>query len=288
MESTTAEVGVGVDWITVTAAHDPQARLLRELGVELLMDHAKGGNKVRPFKMGPYYGGCTARVGVGDHEGRALVALNGQLSNEWWRELLVLSTGCTRLDLQVSVRQVPYDPWMAVATWTASTQARAQEGRPPQYDLYARRGQGSTLYIGDGSSRYLARMYERFPKTKEPADFEVWRYEVEAKRERAEQAAALLACSDDADGFTRRYVHQHFDRRGVTPIFSVDTPLEVPPLPPETPDADRSIAWLAASVRPVLRRLGGWDRTKDALAALGLAANDLDWQDVEPDAMPHP
>ncbi len=288
MEYTITPVSVGIDWLTVTAKQGEDRDRLLERGVDLLMEDAKNGNRVRPFRMGRFYGGKAKHVGVGQWDNRVLVAVGGALADDVAPELLALSQNCSRLDLQVSVRQEPYDSDLARRTWEESRAERLIEGRPPQYDLYARRGEGTTLYVGSGKSRYLARLYERYAKTHEDQDLHVWRYEVEAKRERAQQAAQLWQESQDPRLFTEGYVYSHFANRGVAPIFQADNPFTPPPLPERGTDAARSLAWLRASVKPALRRLDAWGETEAALRALGLATSGDDYDDSSLDGLAHP
>lgn len=275
-EFTITPVSVGVDWLTVTASEGKQRDMLLEYGIELMMADAAQGNRVTPYKMARYYGGHTKHVGVGEWQGRVLVAVGGAQANDEAPELLALAQNCSRIDLQVSVRQEPYDPMLAFHTWLDSYQERTIEGKPSQYDLYARQHGGTTLYIGDGSSRYLARLYERFYKTGAEADRDVWRYEVEAKRERAAQAVGLLRSAADPVAFTRSYVYQHFSTRGVVPIFQGAAPFVCPPLEAPEPDKARSLRWLAKSVRPALKRLDAWGAHDEWLRALDVATDDVD------------
>lgn len=275
-QCTTAITSSGVDWLTLSAPVDGNGNHLRELGVELLMDSAKKGNRVRPFKRGTYYGGATNHVGVGEYQNRVLVELSGAVADEWWRELVPLAEKVSRIDLQVSVRQEPYDKMLAMRSWAKSLVRARAEGRPPDYDLFARRTQGSTLYIGQGASRFRARLYERWYKDPIDENVDTWRYEVQARRERALQVAGLLSQQHAPETWTQAFVHQHFDARGVPPIFAAEATAPLPPLPEPSPDRDRSLAWLARTVQPVMKRLDSWGATREALRALGVESNDVE------------
>lgn len=276
VECNTTVISAGIDWLTVTASEGKQHDLLREYGVELLMDDAKKGNKVFPFRLRGYEGGSTRNVQVGERGPSVLVRLMGGIADSEWPEALALAQGCSRIDLQVSVRQEPFDRDLAIRTWQEAKTQADQEGKPPQYDLYARKNAGSTLYIGDRASRYFARMYDRWAKTKQDADLGVWRYEVECKRERASQVAATLPRGDQAVPWTTGFVYGHFARRGVDPVFATDEAIALPPLHEEPTDAERSIAYLGRVARPVLERLSSWGRLGDGLRALGPSGSGID------------
>lgn len=276
LQSTTTVLSAGVDWITCSAPEGRQGNLLREYGIELLMRDAQQGNRVGPFHRGVYYGGSTKHIGVGEHGGRTLVEISGALANDEYPELLQLADRVSRIDIQVSVRQEPYDKMLALRAWSKSAVRASQEGRPPDYDLYARRSKGSTLYIGEGASRFRARLYERW--FKEPCDEnrDVWRYEVQARRERALQVAGLIPPGDEATAWSEAFVHQHFASRGVPPIFDAGATVSLSPLPAPVTDRDKAIKWLAHSVRPVMNRLDGWGALDQALRVLGVETSAAD------------
>lgn len=277
----------GVDWLTVTASEGKQRDLLREYGVELLMDDAKAGNKVFPFRLRGYEGGSTRNVQVGERGPSVLVRLMGSIADSEWPEALALAQGCSRIDVQVSARQEPFDKDLAITTWLYAKHLADAEGKPPRLDLYARKHEGSTLYIGDRSSRYFARMYDRWAKTRRDEDMGVWRYEVEAKRERAVQVAGMLQQAARTDYLAAAIVWDHFAHRGVRPIYDVQEPIRPAPLRREPTDADRSVAFLERVARPVLERLSSWGRLGDGLRALGPAGSGIDAMGDVLDDTPH-
>lgn len=276
MDHTIAVQSAGVDWLTVTASEGKQRDLLREYGVEMLMADAAKGNKVFPFRLRGYEGGSTKNIQVGERGPSVLVRLMGSIAAEEWPEALALSQGCSRIDVQVSVRQEPFDRDLAINTWMYAKHLADAEGKPPQLDLYARKNAGSTLYIGDRASRYFARMYDRWAKTKQDADLGVWRYELEAKRERAVQVAGMLQQAARPADLAAGIVYDHFSHRGVRPIFDVQEPVRPAPLHAEPTDAERSIAYLGRVARPVLDRLSSWGRLADGLRALGPSGSGID------------
>lgn len=287
MDHTIAVQGIGVDWLTVTASEGKQRDLLREYGIELMMADASAKNRVRPFYLRGFEGGGTKSVQVGERGPSVLVRLMGSKADSEWEEALALAQGCSRIDLQVSVRQEPFDRDMAINTWLYAKHQADAEGKPPQLDLYARKYAGSTLYIGDRASRYFARMYDRWAKTHEDADLGVWRYEVECKRERALQVAGLLQSSSDREAFTQGFVANHFARHGVLPIFEAGQEISVPPLRNDPTDADRSLAWVRRCVKPVLDRLTAWGMAEAVNDALGQVTLVVDTQGDVLDDSPH-
>lgn len=272
-QSTTTITSAGIDWLTISAPNDERGLTLRELGVQALIDQAAKGNRVHPFHRGIYYGGTCGGVGVGEHKDRTLLEITGGLADLWAPALLPLAEKISRIDVQVSVRQEPYDHMLALRAWAKSILRARQEGRQPDYDLYARRTKGSTLYIGEGASRFRARLYERWYKEQVPENENVWRYEVQARRERARQVGSLLPKGASALPWAKGYVHSHFARRGVEPIFDGGTAVSLPPLVEGVSDREKTLEWLAQSVRPALSRLEGWGALDQALRVLGVQTN---------------
>lgn len=267
---TTAIKSVGVDTLTCSASTDGNLSHLRELGVELMMHSAEKGNRVGYFKRGPFVGGQTREVGYAEWKDRGLVELRGATAREWWPEVLPLADKVSRIDVQVTVEEEPYNDARAVLSWFRASRRAKREGRPPRYTLWADASKGSTLYIGRLGSRFLARMYEKGKEDPHGGWGNCWRYEVQARRERAVQVADELGKASDPGERIRGLVASHFTERGVPPIYSASTTASLAPLPSEETDAAKSLAWLAQSVAPVLQRLYSAGSYEDALKALGI------------------
>lgn len=266
----TRVLSVGVDTLTCSAGEDGNLAHLRELGVELMMHSAERKNRVQYFKQGPYIGGQTKQVGYAEWRGRGLVELRGQMAREWWPEVLPLAGKVSRIDVQVTVEQEPYDPAMAVLAWFRAARRAKREGRPPHYTLWADASKGSTLYIGRLGSRFLARMYEKGKEDPKGGWGDAWRYEVQARRERAIQVADELGKAEDGPAWMASMVATHFQRRGIPVIGGVPVVTDLPPLPPEQSDEAKTLRWLGASVAPVLSRLEGMGSLDKGLKALGI------------------
>lgn len=268
--STASVQSVGVDTLTCSAGEDGNLDHLRELGVDLLMRSAERKNRVGYFKRGPYVGGQTRQIGYGEHNGRGLVELRGELAREWWPEVLPLAGKVSRIDVQVTVRQEPYDSDLAWRAWEAARTLAKMEGRPPRYTLWADASRGSTLYVGRLGSRFLGRLYEKGKEDPKGGWGDSWRYEVQARRERAEQVAAELGGASEREATMAALVHSHFGNRGVAPIFDPGKPFALAPLPPEATDTAKSLTWLAKSVAPVIQRLYSAGEYDAALKVLGI------------------
>lgn len=268
--SSTAVLSAGVDTLTCSTEWEGGIHSFISLAQYLLRDDAAHGSKTYHFKRGAYKGVGTRNVGLAFAPGRVLAELRGPVAHEFWPHFLDRATRVSRLDVEVSVRQQPYDHDMALRLYLGERERARQRGRPSTFRMQGESDGGTTLYIGTGASRYQARLYERYFKTHQKADREVWRYEVQTRRERAQQVADILRSHDSPCDFATGAVWSHFTRRGVAPIFSPGMVVNTAPLPDTQTDKDKSLRWLASAVRPALSRHDGWGSRAQALKALGI------------------
>lgn len=270
MHSTVLVKSVGVDTLTASAGEEGQLQELRRLGADLLVESAARGNRTHYFKRGPFVGVQTRDVGLADWRGRGLVELRGARAREHWPKVVALADKVSRIDVQVTVEEEPYNDARAVLAWFRSSRRAKREGRPPEYTLWADAAKGSTLYIGRLGSRFLARMYEKGKEEPDGPWENCWRYEVQARRERAEQVALAVRESELPESRIASLVHQHFQTRGVSPIYAPQETYSLASLPQEAPDTTRSLDWLGSSVAPVIQRLYDAGVYDQALARLGI------------------
>lgn len=271
MDCSTTVLSAGVDTLTCSRPWEGGIDSFIDLAQYLQRDEASHGSKVAPFKRGSYRGAQTKHVGIGFAPGRVLAELRGNVAHEFWPHFLERAEKVSRLDVEVSARQHPYDHDMALRLYLGERERAKQRGRPAKFRMQGEADGGTTLYIGTGASRYQARLYERFFKTKAQEDREVWRYEVQCRRERALQMAQQLACSGDPGPLAADCVYSHFAQRGVTPIFDPREVASLAPLPRPETDQARSLRWLSLSVAPALERHRSWGSYTDALKVLGVA-----------------
>lgn len=268
--SSTTVLSAGVDTLTCSTEWEGGVHSFISLAQGLQREDAAHGSKVSPFKRGSYRGAQTAHVGLAFAPGRVLAELRGVLAHEYWPHFIERASKVSRVDVEVSVRQKPYDHELALREWFAASEREKARGRPAEYRLQAQAAGGTTLYIGTGASRYQARMYERFYKTHLDEDRDVWRFEVQCRRERAQQVADQLLGVTDVAPLVQGAVYHHFCARGVVPIFDPSLAVRLSPLPKPTTDREKSLNWLASNVKPALRRHLGWGSYDQAVRALGI------------------
>lgn len=268
--SSTLVRSVGPDTLTCSVPWEGGVSSFIDLTVYLLRDERARGSKHTYFKRGSYRGLQSRHVGLAFKPGRVLAELRGEMAHEFWPHYLDRAEKVSRLDLEVSAYQDPYDHDLALRLWRDERKAAEQRGRPAKYRLIAEADGGTTLYIGNGASRYQARMYEAAYKHPGQGLENTWRFEVQARRERAQQMATLLSGASDPATWVQAVVHRHFARRGVVPIFNPSERVDVAPLVQPETDCERSLNWLATSVKPALSRHHAWGSYDHALRALGI------------------
>lgn len=268
----TTVLSAGVDTLTCSAPWGGGIHSMISLAQYLQREDAAHGSKTSPFKRGSYRGAQTAHVGLAFKPERVLVELRGEVAHEFWPHFTEQAEKVSRIDVEVSVRQEPYDHEMALRLWHMGREEAQQRGRPSDFRLNAEADGGTTLYIGQGASRYQGRLYERFFKTHQEEDRQVWRYEVQSRRERAQQMAGVLVGMADIQPIIQAAVHRHFACRGIQPIYDPSADFKMAPLARPTTDQAKSLNWLATSVAPALRRHVAWGSYPHALRALGIEA----------------
>lgn len=260
----------GVDTLTCSAALREDGNPLLDMAYQLMLDEVAHKSKLSRFQRAVFRGYQSTHVGWGVSRGRLLVELRGNAAYQHALTAISMAEKVSRLDVQVSVFQHPYDHDMALNIYLGAREKAAQRGRPSTFRMQGESDGGTTLYVGSGASRYQARLYERFYKSHDKAEKDVWRYEVQTRRERAMQMAGILQQSPDAIPTIQGAVHGHFARRGVVPIFDPQAEVRVEALPESETDRERSLRWLGSSVAPALDRHRKWGSYQEAMQALGI------------------
>lgn len=263
-------VSTGVDTLTCSADKGERGAHLLALAKSLQLAECRKGSKLSPFKRAVYSGVQSSHVAWGEKKDRWLVELRGRWAHDWWNSILPLADKVSRVDLEVTVRQEPYDRDMALRLWRDDREKASQRGRPANFRLIAEAAGGTTLYVGNSASRYQGRLYEANYKHPKEGMEDCWRYEVQSRRERAAQMALLARGCGELQPFVQAAVHRHFAKRGVQPIYDSRTDVEVAPLPERETDKAKSLAWLGQAVAPALERHREWESYEEALIILGV------------------
>jgi hypothetical protein len=232
------------------------------------------GNQIQPWRWKGYEGWHVGAATVGERSDSLFCQLSGQTAGLGWLSLLERPVNVTRLDLQVTVSDVPLPIDLAELGWLALEECDAKMGRRRAYSWINTRPAGSTLYIGAPASDSRLRLYDKAAESKGIYPLGTWRYEYQARSSVAGAVAAGLADRSGGSVSGRSTVHERFHSAGVRPGFCSSGGGVLGVVPRARSDAARKLRWLDEQVRPTFNWLRSNGYGRDAQRALGLALDD--------------
>lgn len=250
---------------------------LRLSAHRLMAAEVLAGAKVRPFRLNGYQGTQADRVRYGERDDRGLIQLSGDLAEQYFRPMYGRADHISRIDLAVTVRE-------PLRSYSSGQEAyfalkRFYEEHPTSARPAAHHdGDGGwTTYLGDRTSDYFLRIYDKEAECKERDDTagaerykSAWRYELEVKGASAAGVAERMFDSPHPSGTVRGLVHNHMTAHGFTPVWSLETPEVKLPGFRRRSDRDTRLAWLEKSVKPAVAWLLENGERTDVLERLGL------------------
>lgn len=265
----------GVDYLTVTAkpGTDEEKYLMSVFEewypLMIALGHGQKGHKVMQYlgtKYGPlFYGtstqGAMMRVSGGDASDMMDHFIKrGQLPH------------FTRIDVQVTVQ---FDKAEVNHAEMQAAQAKARQlsnprkGAQPKVRCEKTFGDGDTLYIGKRTSETFCRCYDKGAETGDYPVGLVWRYEVEWKGDKADEAAAYVShCRNEVQAL-QDLVSSTYEQRQVSVPFEAVTAPSIVSMRKERTDVDKKLEWLRRSVAPALAEVVKAGRISDLKSALG-------------------
>ncbi len=258
-----------VDWITATQSHDVEGTNLHDIGEHILMELHAAGAYLREWHWRGYSGLTAGGSAVGARDDGAIVRLSGDAAALAWRALSVARCHITRLDLAVTI-QLKYDLPKILANNYADLRELIDAG------LYSRRVSyvsdsdgGDTLYVGRRTGEVFLRLYDKTRESGYAYPPASWRWEVELKRSKAQQAWDDLLRSADQESYVTAAVWDAYKTRGLTPCWDRGTAVVTRSVPAPVYDAERTYAWLMTTVAPAIDRLQEWYDLAQLEAACG-------------------
>lgn len=129
---------------------------------------------------------------------------------------------------------------------------------------------GITAYLGDRTSSYFGRVYDKEVESGDVAYTGCWRYEVECKSAVAAEVARMAYAVPDLVAFAAGYVWGWWYKRGVEPIYTVRTAYQEATATRHSTADENTLGWLRQAVRPSVERLIKRGRILETYHALGL------------------
>lgn len=260
----------GVDWITATAQKgstrwdmqqyaDNQRRRLMDAGEPITTGYRLG-----------YYGWQCEGFFHGNREGGSIVVASGAVAHNVFRAVSDIADNISRLDVQTTVSFPIERPHLGIQAYAALKSGSPSKVRLKNVTLITSQPQGETVNLGKRSSDQYARLYDKATESRVGEARSVWRYEVEYKRRQAGAVAARLRGDTPAEMVALSVVHEHFNARGVAPVFT-PSPTFCPQKPMPT-NLDRNIlTWFEQSLSITVARAVHRHGLERVLEALGLA-----------------
>ena len=261
------------DWLTVTTDTHEHTAYLRAKA-QMYIGCTSGA---RPWRFRDYVGRRRhdahgeGGIAFGEKSGgsKGVMQTWGPLSLKVARNLGREDLKATRVDLAVTV--LHDSPQMSVAELmpTLDPDIASYSGIVPLNN------EGGTLYVGSRSSDIYGRLYDKGAQMQcDVPDRVLWRYEIECKRNHAQQAAhevwSQTRTPEDMRLFVLTEVERFFLAHGVPVPFNIGSNSQHSVLRYATrvQDSKRTIRWLTEQVGPCLMRMidnGYHDAVVDAL-----------------------
>lgn len=277
----------GVDYLTVTTTEKKSRPRMVERALRLLKHEERSGYKLKPWTMSGFQGYSCGSMQVGEHDGRVLVRISGELAKAHWHSFGELHETCSRIDLQVTVRY-ECDAMHAIArTFRQAKRNKHEDGKARTVSLYQSSNGSATVYVGQRVTENYGRIYAKGLETKLPHWHNSVRFEAEFKGDQAATELRRLLPSSTPENDIVSRCRSFFSVRGCRPKWSYIN-LEQPAghrdiksgvnkleTTMRIPDAARRLLWLANSVRGPVADLIADGYRSEVLQALGLVAENL-------------
>lgn len=257
-------VHASVDYLTVTTkTGQASADMVKFLIDKLSQEHSFHSNLKRWRFMG-FSGSQWNGVRWGIRGDEAIAMLHGEWADILFPALITRADNCTRIDLAVTCLLDTRKEKVASDAFAEHLALSSKKS-----SIIENSDGGSTLYLGSRHSRFFGRLYDKGSQL----NFEsalVWRYEVEVKKPASLVLAKRLVENTNRARGISAFVYGWFKENGVTPLFTATDGYNAIEIPRSEPDDDKSLAWLAKSVKPVVARLIASGRREEIYQSLGL------------------
>lgn len=259
----------GVDYLTVTFN---DRRTEPVLGIRLGLVTAaelKAGSDEKPWTAMGYVGRCVGGLQWGQRHDGWIVRLSGPCAYEHWKPFARMSTNCSRIDLQVTMRFESEVSGILSSAYRRMAAHKRKSKRNPAVSLWSHCDGPSTVYSGKRCSDLFARIYDKGAESKLDHYQNCVRYEIEVKGPLAQQVMSRCLRSESASAEALLYCWSLFRNRGLNPPWASDDAAMFH-RPRSRPDVARRLEWLTTGVRGTVASLVESGYYNEVLEALGL------------------
>lgn len=279
LDSSTAVLESQLDWVTLEVHTRKGTQRLERDATRWATNEIAGGNKVAPFRCNGYYGWQAGRVRFGTREAAGLIQLSGDLAARQYDYLYPTRDNITRLDLAVTVELPLPDPDVGQRHYDEAVAYRLAHPRSARPSSHRDGDGGWTTYIGDRSSDYYLRVYNKEAECLSQGDLDgaahyrkCWRYELECKGLTCSGVAKSVFETADRPAHVQGFVHEYGTAHGLIPTFPAIAGRHLVAGFRRRSDRDSRLLWVERSVRPAIAWLLSTGERAEVLEALGLAS----------------
>jgi len=263
-------VEAGVDWLTARERRPVEARALIETGKALAHEQLAEGYPSKDWGWYGFQGKATGAVRWGTGDRGAVLIVSGPAAHKHLRGLRHQAQTITRIDLCATVRINPPSRGVSTEHYTTAVGLYQQRDGYPKPSMWVGSDGGITFYLGDRSSAYFGRVYDKAMESKSPAYEACWRYEVECKAAVADCVASLAAKAPDLVSHCAGYVWGWFHSRGITPRYTYPDAYHHAASPLKEQTDANTLGWLTRAVAPSVKSLLTRGLAQEVYEALGL------------------
>lgn len=270
MTSKNVVIGSGVDWITITSTE-------KDLSFELQQWFNTEEERYRDSELLPHpwaamgYRGTqigAIKFGIRGLE-EAIAIISGDSTDVLCRTIPVAGLNVTRIDLQVTVSLRKARPGLARELYAKMLEEKLDNPQCPSVQLISGVS-GDTLYVGTRGGKPFLRIYDKGWSYNETKLGQIWRFEVEYRREQAKLAFARWLAAEDKTTYTIAQVLAEVKKKGIRPRFSSKSEIDAIETKAVAKTVAGQLEWLEKCVSPVLIKLANLGYEEEVISALKL------------------
>jgi len=250
-----------VDYVTATAQSGDRGDALTQLGTRILDQAHVESWDVKPWRFHGYEGLQSGPVIVATRQDSTLIKLSSVYASEFWFEVLQLSSNCSRLDTQVTVKlDGPAQDAMRVILKSIRQFRKTNKGGPVLKVITEEPG-GVTIYLGKRQSDRFGRIYDKGAESQSEHYRDCLRFEVQWQNKLARIVGQELVQFENKfpnnrsklrhSEAIRGYVFPYFIQRGLPKDFAPARQSLVTSARPGT-NPQRQLEWLRSQVSPTV------------------------------------
>jgi hypothetical protein len=260
------------------AVHTQEKNLeLEHRASDLAAREIADGSKIQPWRLMGYEGWRAGRVRYGTRQAAGLVQLSGDLASDQFPTLYSWVDRISRIDLAVTARLSGSDDDLGRRSYDSAAERFRALPNAARPSAHCDAAGGYTCYVGDRSSDYFFRLYNKQAECRASRDAagvrryeNCWRYELEVKGQSALLVARDVQYDETRAADVQAIVWDYAERHALGPVFPRGGGQRLSPGFRRRSDYDTRRAWLAHSVAPAVRWMVEQGGLSDVYDALGL------------------